>query len=216
MPESLRVLIADDHVPTRAGVRDALERDGWSVCGEAADADEAIRLARETRPEVCLLDITMPGNGIQATRVIAREHPDIAIVMLTASRDDRDLFDALRAGAVGYLLKDIDPDRLGTALRGVLSGEAALPRELMARVIEEFQGRGSRRVLVRGRRGPQLTAREFEVLDLLRQGCTTEEVARRLFISAVTVRGYVASALKKLQAPDRAAAFKLMDGADTD
>lgn len=216
MPESLRVLIADDHVPTRAGVRDALERDGWSVCGEAADADEAIRLARESRPEVCLLDITMPGNGIQATRVIAREHPDIAIVMLTASRDDRDLFDALRAGAVGYLLKDIDPDRLGTALRGVLSGEAALPRELMARVIEEFQGRGSRRVLVRGRRGPQLTAREFEVLDLLRQGCTTEEVARRLFISAVTVRGYVASALKKLQAPDRAAAFKLMDGADTD
>jgi DNA-binding NarL/FixJ family response regulator len=216
MPESLRVLIADDHVPTRAGVRDALERDGWSVCGEAADADEAIRLARESRPEVCLLDITMPGNGIQATRDIAREHPDIAIVMLTASRDDRDLFDALRAGAVGYLLKDIDPDRLGTALRGVLSGEAALPRELMARVIEEFQGRGSRRVLVRGRRGPQLTAREFEVLDLLRQGCTTEEVARRLFISAVTVRGYVASALKKLQAPDRAAAFKLMDGADTD
>ena len=216
MTESLRVLIADDHVPTRAGVRDALERDGWSVCGEAADADEAIRLARETLPEVCLLDITMPGNGIQATRVIAREHPDIAIVMLTASRDDRDLFDALRAGAVGYLLKDIDPDRLGAALRGVLSGEAALPRELMARVIEEFQGRGSRRVLVRGRRGPQLTAREFEVLDLLRQGCTTDEVAKRLFISAVTVRGYVASALKKLQAPDRAAAFKLMDGADTD
>ena len=211
MPESLRVLIADDHVPTRAGVRDALERDGWSVCGEAADADEAVRLTRETQPEVCLLDITMPGNGIQATRVIAREHPDIAIVMLTASRDDRDLFDALRAGAVGYLLKDIDPDRLGAALRGVLSGEAALPRELMARVIEEFHGRGSRRVLVRG-----LTSREFEVLDLLRQGFTTDEVAKRLFISAVTVRGYVASALKKLQAPDRAAAFKLMDGADTD
>ena len=216
MPDSLRVLIADDHVPTRAGVRDALERDGWVVCAEAADAHEAVNLARETQPEVCLLDITMPGNGIHATRVIAREHPDMAIVMLTASRDDRDLFDALRAGAVGYLLKDIDPDRLGTALRGVLSGEAALPRELMARVIEEFQGRSSRRVLVRGKRGPKLTAREFEVLDLLRQGCTTDEVAKRLFISAVTVRGYVASALKKLQAPDRAAAFKLMDGEGSD
>ena len=135
----------------------------------------------------------------------------MAIVMLTASRDDRDLFDALRAGAIGYLLKDIDPDRLGVALRGVLSGEAALPRELMARVIEEFQGRSSRRVLVRGRRGPRLTSREFEVLDLLRQGFTTEEVAKRLFISAVTVRGYVAAALKKLRVPDREAAFKLLD-----
>ena len=211
MADRSRVLIADDHVPTRAGVRDALERDGWDVCAEAADADRAVALARETRPEVCLLDITMPGHGIRAAGIIAQEQPEVAIVMLTASRDDRDLFDALRAGAIGYLLKDMDPDRLGPALRGVLSGEAALPRELMARVVEEFRGRSSRRAVVRRKRGPQLTSREFEVLDLLRLGMTTDEVAKRLFISAVTVRGYVATALKKLRVPDRESAFKLLE-----
>lgn len=211
MTESLRVLIADDHVPTRAGVRDALERDGWLVCAEAPDAERAIASARDTRPDVCLLDITMPGNGIRAAAVIARDLPDSAIVMLTASHDDHDLFDALRAGAVGYLLKDIEPDRLGPALRGVLRGEAALPRRLMARVLEEFQQRGKRTILIRRKRGPQLTSREFEVLDMLRNGLTTDEVAKRLFIAPVTVRGYVASALKKLQAPNREAAFRLMD-----
>lgn len=216
MSDPLRVLIADDHVPTLAGVRDALERDGWEVCAEAPDANRAVELARTTRPDVCLLDITMPGNGIRAAGVISEDDPDIAIVMLTASRDDRDLFDALRAGAIGYLLKDMDPDRLGPALRGVLSGEAALPRQLMARVVEEFRGRSERRVVLRRRRGPQLTAREFEVLDMLRQGLTTEEVAKRLFISQVTVRGYVASALKKLRAPDRATAFKMLAEGDGD
>jgi DNA-binding NarL/FixJ family response regulator len=211
MAESRRVLIADDHVPTLAGVRDALEADGWEVCAEAPDARRAIELARSTGPDVCLLDISMPGNGIHAASVIGRELPETAIVMLTASRDDRDLFDALRAGAIGYLLKDMDPDRLGPALRGVLSGEAALPRHLMARVLEEFRGRSERRRFVRGPRGPQLTSREFEVLDLLRMGLTTDEVARRLFITPVTVRGYVATALKKLQAPNREAAFRMLD-----
>jgi DNA-binding NarL/FixJ family response regulator len=212
MSEPLRVLIADDHVPTLAGVRDALERDGWHVCAQAFDAYRAIELARQEKPDVCLLDIKMPGNGIRATATICADNADTAIVMLTASRDDNDLFDALRAGAIGYLLKDMDPERLGPALRGVLSGEAALPRQLMARVVEEFRGRSERRVVLRHRRGPRLTGREFEVLDLLRQGLTTEEVAKRLFISKVTVRGYVASALKKLHAPDRAAAFKMLDG----
>lgn len=210
MPDALRVLIADDHVPTLIGIRDALERDGWQVCAEAPDAHEAIQLARQTLPDVCVLDISMPGNGIRAAATISAEHPDTAVVMLTASRDDGDLFDALRAGAIGYLLKDMDPERLGPALRGVLSGEAALPRHLMARVVEEFRGRSERRVVLGRRRGPQLTAREFEVLDMLRQGLTTDEVAKRLFISTVTVRGYVASALKKLRAPDRAAAFKML------
>lgn len=214
MPDGLRVLIADDHVPTLAGVRDALERDGWDVCAEASDAETAVRLAREVAPDVCLLDITMPGHGIRAAGVISTELPDTAIVMLTASRDDRDLFDALRAGAMGYLLKDMDPDRLGPALRGVLSGEAALPRQLMAKVVEEFRGRSQRRVLLRKQRGPQLTAREFEVLELLRMGLTTEEVAKRLFISAVTVRGYVATALRKLRVPDRATAFKMLEGSE--
>lgn len=215
MTDVRRVLIADDHVPTLAGVRDALERDGWDVCAEASTADHAVSLAHATQPDVCLLDIAMPGNGIRAAGRIAQELPSTSIVMLTASRDDRDLFDALRAGAIGYLLKDMDPDRLGPALRGVLSGEAALPRQLMARVLDEFRGRNERRALLRRHRGPRLTEREFEVLELLRTGLSTEEVAKRLFISAVTVRGYVATALKKLRAPDRETAFKLM-GADDD
>lgn len=214
MSEPLRVLIADDHVPTLVGIRDALERDGWIVCAEAPDAGKAIELAKESQPDVCLLDIRMPGNGIHAAATISASDAETAIVMLTASRDDNDLFDALRAGAIGYLLKDMDPDRLGPALRGVINGEAALPRQLMARVVEEFRGRNERRVVLRRRRGPQLTAREFEVLDMLRQGFTTDEVAKRLFISTVTVRGYVATALKKLRAPDRASAFKMLDEGD--
>src|SRR4051812_14615088 len=132
--------------------------------------------------------------------------------MLTASRDDEDLFDALRAGAVGYLLKDIDPARLGAALEGVINGEAALPRRLMCRVLEEFRGREKRRAVLSRPKGPRLTAREFEVLDLLRGGLTTEEVGKRLFISPVTVRGYVATALKKLRVTDRKSAFRLLDG----
>jgi DNA-binding NarL/FixJ family response regulator len=215
MTEQRRILIADDHPPTRSAVRTALEQDGWEVCAEAPDAARAIDLARATRPDVCLLDIRMPGNGIQAAAAISRELPDTAIVMLTVSRDDRDLFDALRAGASGYLLMDLSHDRLGPELRGVLAGEAALSRALMAKVLDEFRGRSQRRRLLGGgRRGPALTEREFEVLDLLRMGLTTEEVARRLFISPVTVRGYVAAALKKLRAPNREAAFRLLDEHD--
>lgn len=153
----------------------------------------------------------MPGNGIRAASQISQELPETAIVMLTASRDDRDLFDALRAGALGYLLKDMDPDRLGSALQGVLSGEASLPRHLMAKVVQEFRGRDSRQSRLRRPKGPRLTSREFEVLDLLRLGLTTEQVANRLFVSPVTVRGYVATALKKLKVPDREAAFRLLD-----
>lgn len=205
------MLIADDHAPTRAGVRSALERAGWEVVAEAADGIQAVELARETKPDVCLLDITMPGHGIRAAGTISNELADVAIVMLTASREDRDLFDALRAGAVGYLLKDMDPERLGAALEGVLAGEAALPRQLMTRVVEEFRGRDKRRSVLNRPKGPRLTAREFEVLDLLRLGLSTEDVAMRLFISPVTVRGYVATALKKLKVTDRQSAFRLLD-----
>jgi DNA-binding NarL/FixJ family response regulator len=205
------VLIADDHAPTRAGIRGALERAGWDVVAEAPDGWQAVERAMETRPDVCLLDITMPGSGIRAAGSIVQGLPDVSVVMLTASRDDRDLFDALRAGAQGDLLKDMDPDRLGAALEGVLRGEAALPRHLMSRVVDEFRGRDRRRTLVNRQKGPKLTSREFEVLDLLRLGLSTEDVAKRLFISPVTVRGYVADSLKKLRVTDRQSAFRLLD-----
>ena len=211
MSQVTRVLVADDHPPTRAGVRLALEGNGFEVCAEVGDASSAIEAARRELPDVCLLDIHMPGDGIRAAETISSELPDVAVVMLTVSRTDSDLFDALRAGASGYLLKDIDPARLPLALHGVLEGEAALPRHLVALLIEEFRERKRRRrILLRGRRSAELTDREWEVLELMRQGASTEEIASRLFISPVTVRTHVSAILRKLRVPTREAAIELL------
>jgi DNA-binding NarL/FixJ family response regulator len=208
----IRVLIADDHPPTRAGVRAALEGHGFEVVAEVADAAAAIDAAVRERPDVCLLDIHMPGNGIRAAGEITQQLPDVAVVMLTISRNDDDLFDALRAGASGYLLKDMDPARIPHALQGVLEGEAALPRALTARVIDEFRGRGRRRrVSLSGERGVELTSREWEVLDLMRQGLGTAQIAERLFVSRVTVRRHVSSILQKLRVSSRQEAIARLD-----
>ena len=207
----VRVLVADDHAPTRAGVRASLDTDGFDVVAEASNARQAVSLALEHKPDVCLLDIHMPGSGIAAAEALMRDLPHSAVVMLTYSRDDDDLFDALRAGARGYLLKDMDPDRLGAALHGVLAGEAALPRSLVAKVLEEFQARSRRRLFVRSQRPTALTSREWEIMDLLRQGLSTEEVAKRLFVTPGTVRVHVSSVLKKLRVPDRATAIRMLE-----
>jgi DNA-binding NarL/FixJ family response regulator len=208
------VVIADDHVPTRRGVRAALEDAGVEVRADVGSGPAAVAAALEHQPDICVLDVNMPGGGIAAAAEIAEALPNTQIVMLTVSRDDADLFDALRAGASGYLLKDTDPERLPFALRGVLSGEAALPRELVARVIEEFRGRGRRRRLpVLRRLDVDLTDREWDVLELLRDELPTREIARRLQISEVTVRRHVGTVLKKLQVSDRAAAVRLLDDA---
>jgi DNA-binding NarL/FixJ family response regulator len=206
----MRVVIADDHPMTRVGVRIALERDGFEICAEADDAATAVEAAQRERPDICLLDIQMPGSGIHAAEEIARKVPDAAIVMLTVSRSDRDLFDALRVGASGYLLKDTDPERLPLALRGVLDGEAALPRHLVSLVIEEFRERGRRRPLLK-KRGVVLTDREWEVLELMSQGLTTFEIADRLFIEPVTVRTHVSAILKKLHVSSRKEALQLIE-----
>lgn len=200
-----RVLIADDHQPTREDVRFALEHDGsFEVCAEAADAAEAIEAAVRTRPDICLLDVNMPGWGVSAAWEIHSRLPQARVVMLTISRDDRDLFAALRAGAAGYLLKDMDPRQLSRALGAVLAGEVAIPRELVGQVVEEFRDRGARRrdLVADGRQG-KLTSREWEVLDMLRQELSTSQIARRLVLSPVTVRTHVNSILKKLEVRDR-------------
>jgi DNA-binding NarL/FixJ family response regulator len=208
----IRVVIADDHAPTRSGVRTSLEHGGFEIVGEAGDATAAVDIARRRRPDVCLLDIHMPGSGIAAATRITDELPDTAVVMLTVSRNDDDLFDALRAGASGYLLKDTDPARLPFALRGVLSGEAALPRTLVARLIDEFRDRGRyKRVPMLGARGAMLTSREWEVLELLREGLSTKEIAERLFLAPATIRSHVAAILRKLRVPDRAAAIRMLE-----
>ena len=152
----------------------------------------------------------MPGNGIAAAAEISSQLPDTAVVMLTVSQNDDDLFAALRAGAVGYLLKDTDPERLPMALLGVLRGEGALPRTLVGRLVAEFRGREKRRLKLSGQQKVELTQREWEVLEGLRDGMTTEELAEQLFVSQVTVRTHVSAILKKLKVPDRAAAIKLL------
>jgi DNA-binding NarL/FixJ family response regulator len=207
----VRVLIADDHVGARMGTRMALEQGGFVVCAEAADGTSAVLAARRERPDVCLLDVMMPGGGIEAAAKIAAELPDTAIVMLSVSDNEDHLFDAIRAGASGYLLKDMDPDRLSAALAGVLAGEAAFPRRLMIRVIEEFSERQRRRVPLPAGGRAELTGREWEILELLRIGNTTSATARRLGISQVTVRRHVSEAVRKLRVPDRKAALELLD-----
>ena len=210
--ELVRVVMADDHAGLRGVIRRALEQDGCEVLAEAATADEAVRLAVEQRPDVALLDIHMPGSGIHAAQEISRLLPDTAIVMLTQSSEDDDLFDSLRAGACGYLLKDADPARLGGALRGVLAGEGAMAPRLVARVMDEFRAPTRRRL---GRKSPaatKLSSREWEVMQLLGQGLSTDEVASRLFLSPTTVRVHVSAVLKKLRVRDRESAFRALRG----
>jgi DNA-binding NarL/FixJ family response regulator len=202
----VRVLLADDHVGLRSGTRMALEDAGFEVVAEAGDARSAVEAALREKPDICLLDIRMPGSGIEAAAEISRLLSNTAVVMLTISEDDDDLFNAIRAGAVGYLLKGTDPDRLPHALRGVLAGEAAIPRTLVRRVIEELGDRRRRRVQLLDGTGVELTGREWEVLSLLREGLKTSVIADRLGISRVTVRRHVSGILAKLDVPDREAA----------
>jgi DNA-binding NarL/FixJ family response regulator len=208
-----RVLIADDHAPTRAMVRRAVEDGGFLVCADVADADGAIRAARETKPDVVLLDVRMPGGGIHAADVIGTEQPDLPIVMLTISDEDSDLFTALAAGASGYLLKGQDPATIPEALCMVLSGEAALSRTLVKRVVQEYRDRDARqRMRARLPRGARLTPKEWEVLELLNDGLGTAEIARQLFVADVTVRTHLAAIIRKLHANDRAGVLRMLRG----
>ncbi len=203
--------MADDHPPLRASVRQALEEHGFEVCSEAASAADSVAAAERDRPDVCVLDVHMPGNGIAAAAQIAALLPETVIVMLTVSDSDEDFFAALRAGAQGYLLKDMDPARLPLALEGVLAGEAALPRALVARVLDEFRARRRRRrLLLPGGRGSALTTREWETLELLAAGLSTAEAAERLLVAPVTVRRHTSSIVKKLDVPDRRSLLQLL------
>jgi DNA-binding NarL/FixJ family response regulator len=170
--ERIRVVLADNHVPTRTEIRLALEEDSrFEIVGEASDASGAIDAAIRERPDVCLLDINMPGGGIAAAWEITARLPQVKVVMLTVSTDDRDLFAALKAGAAGYLLKGMDPRELPRALAGVVRGEAAIAPALLGRVITEFRDRSARRRTTTAEGAEaQLTSREWQVLELLGGG----------------------------------------------
>jgi DNA-binding NarL/FixJ family response regulator len=208
----VRVLVADDHAPTRDDVRRALEGDGgFLVCAEAADAAEAVQAAVREQPEICLLDVRMPGSGLAAAWEIGARLPETKIVMLTVSEEDADLFAALRAGAAGYLVKTMNLDRLPHALRGVIEGEAPIQRALVTRVLERFHAADPRRrsLVAPGELAERLTSREWEVLELLAQGRSTAEIARRLTLSKSAVRVHISAIVRKLGVEDRAAAAEL-------
>lgn len=207
---TVRVLIADDHPPTRTGVRIALERGGLEVCAEASDAKEALETAVRERPDACLLDVRMPGGGPAAASAITTHLPQTVVLMLSVSRDENDLIESLRRGAVGYLLKDMNPTRLPAAVRAALHGEAVVPRVMLPQLLVELRDlpgpAAERPHSLRG-----LSRREWEVLKLLRDGAGTTEIADRLLLSPVTVRRHVSTMLAKLEVSSRAEAIRIAE-----
>jgi DNA-binding NarL/FixJ family response regulator len=197
------VVLADDHPAIRLGVRLAITRGSFEVLAEAADRDGAVEAALRERPDICLLDVYMPGGGIEAAAILNQAVPATAVVMLTVSASADDMLAALRVGAKGYLLKDTSPERLPAALRGVLDGEAALPRALLGSVLPEFRhipDSDAAPLLVDG---VELSGRESEVLRLLRSGLSTIEIGERLSLSPITVRRHISAGVTKLGASDR-------------
>ncbi len=205
-----RILLADADVPTRVGFRAALRRAGFEVVAEADDVDAALAAAASAPLDLALVDVALSGDGIDAVTRLAKLRPGLRLVVLTERPDDDELLAAVLAGASGYLGKHLSPVRLPDVVRGVLAGEAALPRRHCERLLDELRRRTTRRSTVAARATAPLTDREWEVLELLAEGCTTGEMARRLRISEVTVRRHVSALVAKLGVRDRAGAAKLV------
>ena len=205
MKDTVRVIMVDDHPLFREGMRGRLDRVGdITVVGEAASGEEAVELARKLEPHVVLMDIKMPGlNGIEATREILRANPRVGVLMLTMFEDDDSVFAAMRAGAKGYLLKDSGGEEVVYAIRAVTSGEAVFGAGVAERIIGFFS---IPRSAAPQRAFPELTEREEEILSLVAQGKSNQEIARQLFVSLKTVRNHVSNILVKLQVADRAQA----------
>jgi two-component system, NarL family, response regulator LiaR len=213
---NLRVIVAEDDPFARRMIRDALQRAGITVVGEADNGREAVDLVLRHRPDAVLMDIVMPElDGLAATRHIVSAIPGQVIILVSRGDDEATGLASLRAGAVGFLTKDLDVDALPRAIEGALKGEAAISRRLSMRLIERLRGVTSRAGSLRGTRSP-LTTRESEVIDLLAEGLTTDQIARSLHLSTETVRSHVKHILRKLDARSRAeavaAAQRLRDG----
>lgn len=198
----MRVLLADDHALVRIGIATLLRAWGMEVVGEASNGIEALALARTLRPDVILMDITMPElNGLEATRHIKAELPDIRIVILTVSANDEHLFEAIKSGAEGYLLKDVSEAELERTLEAIAAGEPALSRGLAGKLLEEF-GRLARE----GPSKQELSPRERDVLQLVAAGKRNREVAAELYLSEHTVNFHMRNILQKLHLRNRAQA----------
>ena len=211
MTTSIRVLVADDQAIVRKGICALLATEpGIQVVGEAETGREAIAASQQLRPDVVLMDLVMPGvDGLEATRRITASHPDVRILVLTSFDGDDKLFPALRAGAQGYLLKDSGPEDLVQAIHDVHAGRSSLHPSVARKVLRELTGPSTRRPENRS-----LTDREVEVLRLVAQGHSNQEIAHQLTISEATVRTHVSNILAKLDLCSRtqAALYALRQG----
>jgi len=198
-PAEMRIALVDDHALFRDGVGALLEAWGHTVVGQAANGTEAIALVDRVLPELVLMDVRMPGlSGVETTKLIRTHHPDIAIVMLTVSEDEDDLFNAIKAGAQGYLQKDLESAQFRLMLGAVERGEAAITPATAARILDEYQHPG------RLRADPdRLTDREVEVLRLVTTGLRNKEIAAQLGITENTAKFHLKNILEKLHAESR-------------
>lgn len=205
----ITVMLVDDHALVRSAVRQALTAEDIQVVGEASTAEEAILLAPQLAPDVLLLDVNLPGtSGLAMLRELAPRLPSTKIVMLTVSDDRRDLIEAVRNGAAGYLTKDLSPDALQRAVRGIRSGDLAMSRAMAAEVIQHLASATGRSGIDPAQALPGISPREEEVLSLLADGLTDKEIADRLGISPRTVETHVGSLLNKLGVRNRAEAAR--------
>jgi len=203
--DKTRILVADDHALFRYGMRAMLNSDPqFEVVGEAGTGEEAVALAAELGPDIVLMDIQMPGlNGIEATRRIVREDPEVGVVVVTMFEEDDSVFAAMRAGARGYVLKGGDADEVVKVVRAVAEGGAHFGPDVARRLMGFFSAPKHAPTEV----FPELTAREGEVLDLIARGLNNTEIADRLYVSQKTVRNHVSNTFLKLQVADRAQAI---------
>jgi DNA-binding NarL/FixJ family response regulator len=198
----MRVLLVDDHRLLLEGLTNLLQAHGIQVAGAAVDGLEAVTLARSLKPDLILMDIRMPRcDGLEATRLIKAEAPDIKIVILTSSLDDQDLFEAIRSGASGYLLKSLDAAPFLTYLQGVMRGEAAISREMAGALLNEFARQS--KPLQDGEDVVALTPRQTEILQLVAQGFSYKEVADQVCLSEHTVKYHMGEILQRLHLKNR-------------
>lgn len=203
--DPIRTLIADDHELFRRGLRMVLDdEDDIEVLDEAGDGDAAIALAREHAPDVVVMDVRMPGrSGIDAARAIKEELPGTKILVLTISDEEDDLYEAIRAGANGYLLKEISIDEIGDAVRQINSGQSLISPSMASKLLDEFSAMIKKEEEKEQVPAPRLTPREMEVLQHVAQGMNNREIARTLYISENTVKNHVRNILEKLHLHSR-------------